>query len=243
MNDSQSEEGVPVARERILVIDDETVIGLSCTRVLEPEGYEVTIHEDSRAGLRAALSGDFDVIFLDLMMPGIDGMELLAQLKASAVPSEVVVITGHATVESAVEAMKLGATDYVTKPFSPNQLKMVVQRVCEHSALVRENAALRRELEIHRGFEGILGQSPAMLRVYSLINRVAPTDGTVLVSGESGTGKGLVARAIHRLSRRKDHPLLTCDCTTLAAGDAGERPVRARGRRVPRRRRHQARPL
>lgn len=204
------------AGEKILVIDDEAVIGLSCQRVLGPEGYEVTFHEDSRAGLRAALSGGFDVVLLDLMMPGIDGMEALRQIKAAGVASEVVIITGHATVESAVEAMKAGATDYVTKPFSPSQLRTVVQRVCERSALIRENAALRRELEIHRGFEGILGESKPMQRVFSLIQRVAPTDGTVLVSGESGTGKEMVVRAIHRLSRRKDHPLLACDCTALA---------------------------
>ncbi len=212
----QSEGRIPAASEKVLVIDDESVIGLSCQRVLGPEGYAVTFHEDSRAGLRAAMSGGFDLVLLDLMMPGIDGMEMLRQLKAAGVASEVVIITGHATVESAVEAMKLGATDYVTKPFSPSQLKTVVQRVCERSALIRENAALRRELELHRGFEGILGESKPMQRVFSLIKRVAPTDGTVLVTGESGTGKEMVVQAIHRLSRRKEHPLLACDCTALA---------------------------
>jgi len=212
----EAEGGIPAARENVLVIDDEAVIGLSCQRVLGPEGYAVTFHEDARAGLRAAMSGGFDLVLLDLMMPGIDGMEMLRQLKAAGVASEVVIITGHATVESAVEAMKLGATDYVTKPFSPSQLKTVVQRVCERSALIRENAALRRELELHRGFEGILGESKPMQRVFSLIKRVAPTDGTVLVTGESGTGKEMVVQAIHRLSRRKEHPLLACDCTALA---------------------------
>jgi len=216
MSISETKNLVPAARAKILVIDDEAVIGLSCKRVLSPDGYEVTFHEDARAGLRAGLSGEFDVILLDLMMPGIDGMELLSQLKAAGVSSEVVIVTGHATVESAVEAMKLGAADYLTKPFSPNQLKLLVQKVCERSALVRENVALRRELEIHRGFEGILGSSAPMQRVFSLIRRVAPTDGTVLVSGESGTGKEMMVQAIHRLSRRTDQPLLACDCTALA---------------------------
>ena len=204
------------ARQRVLVIDDEPVIGLSCRRVLCPDGHQVACHEDAQAGLRAALSGDFDVILLDLMMPAVHGMEILKQIKAVGVSSEVVIITGHSSIESAVEAMRQGAADYLSKPFSPDQLKMVLQRVWEHSALVREIAALRQELEVHRGFEGILGESRAMQRVFALVRRVAPTDGTVLVSGESGTGKEMVARAIHRLSRRSGHPLLACDCSALA---------------------------
>src|SRR3990172_6975521 len=112
--------------------------------------------------------------------------------------------------------MKQGAVDYVCKPFSPSQLRMVVEKVRERSALIRENAALRRELEVHHGFEGIIGESRAMERVFSLVGRVAPTDGTVLVTGESGTGKEMVVRAIHRLSRRKNQALLACDCSALA---------------------------
>ena len=216
MSVSRAERELPRARQRILVIDDEPVIGLSCKRILGPEGHQVEFCEDPYAGLRTALSGDFDVILLDLMMPGIHGLEILKQLKAAGVASEVVVVTGHSTVESAVEAMKQGAADYVSKPFSPSQLQMVLQRVWERSALIRENVALRRELEVHQGFEGILGESRPMERVFALIKRVAPTDGTVLLTGESGTGKELVARAIHRLSRRKDHSWLACDCSALA---------------------------
>ena len=125
-------------------------------------------------------------------------------------------ITGHATVETAVEAMKAGAHDYIAKPFSPAQLNMVVVKAWEHSALVRENVALRQELEIRQGFEGIIGESRPMERVFALARRVAPTDGTVLLTGESGTGKEMFVRAIHRLSRRKDYPLLACDCSALA---------------------------
>jgi DNA-binding NtrC family response regulator len=112
--------------------------------------------------------------------------------------------------------MKQGAADYLSKPFSPDQLRMVLQKVAERSALIRENAALRRELEVHQGFEGIIGERPAMQRVFALIKRVAPTNGTVLITGESGTGKEMVVRALHRLSRRKDQPLLACDCSALA---------------------------
>jgi len=212
----QEQEVAPLG-QRILVIDDEPGVGLGCQRALRCEGHEVEFCQDPQAGLRKALSGEFDVLLVDLVMPAIDGLEILRRLKAAGVASAVVIITAHSTVESAVEAMKQGAVDYVCKPFSPSQLRMVVEKVRERSALIRENAALRRELEVHHGFEGILGESRAMERVFSLIKRVAPTDGTVLVTGESGTGKEMVVRAIHRLSRRKDHALLACDCTALAS--------------------------
>ncbi|MEN6493039.1 MAG: sigma-54 dependent transcriptional regulator [Thermoguttaceae bacterium] len=203
-------------QQRILVIDDEPVVGLSCRRILTPEGHEIEVYQDPQLGLKAALSGAFDVVFLDLMMPGMTGMEVLGQIKASGVSSEVIIITGHSTVESAVEAMKQGAADYLSKPFSPDQLKMVLKKVSERSALVSENLLLRKELELNRGFEGIIGESRPMEHVFALIKRVAPTDGTVLITGESGTGKEMVVRAIHRLSRRKEVSLLACDCSALA---------------------------
>lgn len=211
----QPESDPALPHQRVLVIDDEPVVGLSCRRILGTEGHQVETYQDPQAGLKAALSGDFDVVLLDLMMPGVHGLEVLKQLKASGVSSEVVIITGHSSVESAVEAMKHGAADYISKPFTPDHLKMVVRRVCEHSALIRENTVLRKELEVHKGFEGILAESRPMQQVFALIRRVAPTDGTVLVTGESGTGKEMVVQAIHRLSRRKDQPLLACDCSAL----------------------------
>ncbi|UCF33911.1 MAG: sigma-54-dependent Fis family transcriptional regulator [Phycisphaerales bacterium] len=212
----QAEQQEKAPPRRVLVIDDEPVIGLSCRRSLTPAGYEVEAFEDAKAGLERALTDEFDVVLVDLMMPGLSGLEILRRLKAAGVVSEVVIITGHSTVESAVEAMKEGAADYVSKPFSPSQLKMVLQKVCERSALVRENVALRRELELHKGFEGIIGESRPMERVFALCKRVAPTDGTVLIIGESGTGKEMIVRAIHKLSGRRDRPLLACDCSALA---------------------------
>ena len=203
-------------QQRILVIDDEVVVGLSIQRTLAAAGHAVDIYQDPQAGLQAALAGGYDVIFLDLMLPGANGLDLLARIKAADVSSEVVIITGHSTVENAVEAMKQGASDYLPKPFSPNQLRVILTKVWEHSTLIRENAALRQELELNRGFEGIIGGSRAMEQVFTLIKRVAPTDGTVLVTGESGTGKEMLVRAIHRLSRRKDAALLACDCSALA---------------------------
>ena len=201
---------------RILVIDDEQAICMGCRRILSTDGHSVECCTNSEDGLRAALSGDWDIILVDLIMPEIGGMEVLKQLKAAGVSSAIIVITGNVTVESVVDAMKLGAQDYLGKPFTPAQLRMVVQKAWEHSRLLRENVALRQELEIQQGFEGIIGESRPMERVFALARRVAPTEGTVLLIGESGTGKEMFVRAIHRLSRRKDHPLLACDCTALA---------------------------
>jgi DNA-binding NtrC family response regulator len=201
--------------ERVLVIDDDTAVGLSCQRTLSSAGYEVRCCQDPHAGLEAALGGGYDLILLDLLMPGLDGMEILQRVRAAGVSAEVVIITGHAMVDSAVQAMKLGAADYVSKPFSPDHLCMVLQKVQQRSALFRENAALRRELELSRGFEGMSGSSRPMERVFALIKRVATTDSTVLITGESGTGKEMVVRAIHRLSGRRDRLLLACDCSAL----------------------------
>ena len=217
MSFSRPEETASAPGRRILVIDDEASIGLSCKRILGRHGHDVQAYDDPQTGLQAALVGDFDVLLVDLVMPEIDGLEILKRVKAAGVSCEVVIITGYSTVESAVEAMKQGAADYLSKPFSPSQLEMVLQKVCERSALIQENVLLRQELELHQGFEGIIGESRSMEHVFSLIKRVAPTDGTVLVTGESGTGKEMVVRAIHRLSRRKKHHLLACDCSALAS--------------------------
>jgi len=203
-------------QQRILVIDDEKVIGMSFRRVFEPEGHKVRAIDDPRRGLEAALTGQFDIIFLDWMMPGTDGFDILRSVKAAGVHSEVVMITGHSTIESAVQAMRDGAADYLSKPFTPDQLRLVLRKVVERSSLIAENALLRKELEVNQGLEGIIGESRPMQRVFSLIKRVAPTDGTVLLVGESGTGKEMVVNAIHRLSRRRDQPLLACDCSALA---------------------------
>ncbi len=209
-----AQQGIPA--QRILVVDDEKVIGLSFRRVFGPDGHEVDAFEDPREGLQAALTGNYDVIFLDWMMPGADGFDILRSVKAAGVPSEVVIITGHSTIESAVQAIREGASDYLSKPFTPDQLRLVLRKVVERSSLIVENALLRKELEVNQGLEGIIGESRPMQRVFGLMKRVAPTDGTVLIIGESGTGKEMVVNALHRLSRRRDKPLLACDCSALA---------------------------
>jgi DNA-binding NtrC family response regulator len=216
MSAEQPDKARALPPQRILVVDDEPVIGMSFRRVFQPEGHDVVTCEDPHVGLDAALADDYDVIFLDWMMPGVDGFDILRRVKAAGVRSEVVIITGHSTIESAVQAIKDGATDYLGKPFTPQQLRVTLKKVVERSALIRENQMLRRELEVNRGFEGIIGESRPMQRVFSLLKRVAPTDGTVLIIGESGTGKEMVVSALHRLSRRRDRQLLACDCSALA---------------------------
>ncbi len=203
---------------RVLVVDDEEVICLSCSRILTPQGYQVDTRQDPREGLEAALTGDYDVILLDLMMPDLGGFEIFRKIREAGAASEVMIITGYSTVQTAVEAMKEGAADYVSKPFTPEELRTALGKVVERSALMQENVALRRQIEQQEGFEGMIGSSRPMQRVFTLIRRVAPTDGTVLITGESGTGKEMVARAIHNLSSRSDHPFLACDCSALAAG-------------------------
>jgi DNA-binding NtrC family response regulator len=202
--------------QRILVIDDESVVCLSVSRILAEDGHSVECRQDPGQGLSAALEGNFDVILVDLVMPQMGGLQLFRALREAGVSAEVVIITGHGTVENAVEAMKLGAADFVSKPFTPEELQLAMRRVFERSRLVKECARLRRELEQQQGFEGIVGASRAMERVFGLVERVAPTQGTVLVTGESGTGKEMVARAIHQRSPRKARPFLACDCSSLA---------------------------
>ncbi len=201
---------------RVLVIDDEAVVGLSCRRTLASEGCQVDTFQEPRLGVEAAIAGDYDLILLDVVMPGTNGIELLRRIREANVRSEVIIITGHATIETAVEAMKAGAADYLCKPFSPDELRLVVRKAAERSALISENAALRRELETHRGLEGIIGESRAMQRMFTALRRIAPAPGTVLITGESGTGKELVARAVHRLSPRRNRSFLACDCGTLS---------------------------
>ncbi len=204
------------SQAKILVIDDEAVVCLSCQRILSPEGYEVVTLQNPKQGLQEALGDAYDVILLDVVMPELEGLEILSRVKEAGIHSEIIIITGYSTVQTAVDAMKLGAADYVSKPFSPDELKVVVQKTIERSALIRENLQLRQLLQREDGFEGIIGASKAMQNVYGLIQRVAPTGGTVLISGESGTGKEMVARAIHRLSPRKNQPLIACDTSTLS---------------------------
>lgn len=200
---------------RILVIDDEAIVCKSCKRVLEPEGYQVDTAQSSREGLKKADELTYDLVILDLKMPEIDGIEILRLLKEQNEEVQVIMITGYSTVETAVKAMKLGAFDYIPKPFTPDELSMTVAKALEKLRLERENLRLRQEVEKKYQFENIVGKSPKMQATYRLIARVAPTGSTVLICGESGTGKELIAKAIHYNSLRKDGPFIVADCSSF----------------------------
>ena len=139
-------------KKRILIIDDEPTIGNGCRRVLEKENFEVQYQQEAKSGLKAALTGEYDLVLLDLLLPEIEGMEILKAMKSKGIPSEVIIITGYGKIQTAVEAIKLGAADYVSKPFSPDELIIHVNKVFQHADLKSENIILRKELNMQQGF-------------------------------------------------------------------------------------------
>jgi two-component system NtrC family response regulator len=201
---------------RILVVDDEEIIRLACQRVLTEEGYEVQSRPGGPEALRLLAEELFDVAIVDLKMPRMDGIEVLQAIKRDYPHIPVIMITGYATVESAVEAMKSGAFDYLPKPFTPDEVAVVVKKAVETRSLILENIYLRGEIQAKYGFENIIGTSKKMQEIYRLIAKVAPTNSTVLITGESGTGKELIARAIHYSSQRKERQFVPVDCAVLS---------------------------
>jgi len=201
---------------RILVVDDEEVVLRSCLRILSGEEFQVETVQDGRQALQKVEENPYDVMILDIMMPNVDGLEVLRRVKETHPNVDVVMVTGLAQIDTAVKAMKLGAFDYIAKPFEPDELKLVVQRALERRRLLQENLNLKSEVSSKYRFENIIGLSPQMQAVYRLIAQCAPTSSTILVTGESGTGKELIARAIHYNSLRKDKPFVPVDCNSLS---------------------------
>ena len=201
---------------RILVVDDEEIVIQSCLRVLSGGGYQVDAARDGLEALKAIDENGYDVLILDIKMPKMNGMEVLQRVKEAHPDIDVIMITGLHEIETAVQAMKLGAFDYLPKPFDPEELELVVARAFERRQLLQENISLKSEVSAKYRFENIIGSSPEMQAVYRLIARCAPTNSTVILRGESGTGKELIARAIHYNSLRKDRPFVTVDCTALS---------------------------
>jgi DNA-binding NtrC family response regulator len=201
---------------RILIVDDEDIVLRSCRRILACDECVVDTAQDGWEALRKVDENDYDVVVLDIMMPKVDGLEVLQDLKERHPEVDVIMMTGLSQVQTAVKAMKLGAFDYLSKPFEPDELKHVVERALERRRLLSENRSLKNEVSAKYRFENIIGSSPAMQAVYALIAKCAPTNTTVLITGESGTGKEMIARAIHYNSLRKDHAFVTVDCNTLS---------------------------
>lgn len=200
----------------ILVIDDEKNIREGLSMALEDEGYEVITAEDGKKGLEKALYDAVDLIITDLRMPLISGEEILKKVVTELPSIPVIVLTGHGTVELAVEAMRIGAYDFLTKPLDLDRLFRLVKRALENRALVLQKKELEERLEKNTSIENIIGNSSAIRKIFEEIKKVAPTKATVLITGESGVGKELVANAIHNFSQRKSKPFIKVHCAALA---------------------------
>ncbi|MCJ7815167.1 MAG: sigma-54 dependent transcriptional regulator [Xanthomonadales bacterium] len=201
---------------RILIVDDEEIVLRSCQRVLRGEEYEIDTAGDGLSALGMVNENTYDVLILDIKMPRMDGIEVLRRVKEARPDIDVIMITGLHDIGTAVKAMKLGALDYLPKPFEPDQLLMLVARAFDRRALREGTLGQESDNNPSYHFENIIGSSLPMQNMYRMIARCAPTNSTVMIRGESGTGKELIARAIHYNSLRKDRPFVPVDCTSLS---------------------------
>jgi two-component system, NtrC family, response regulator AtoC len=199
----------------LLVVDDDQVARELLAETLAREGYRVRVAGGGEEALRLAGAEPFDMALVDLRMPDLDGLGVLKQLAMIQPDLPVVILTAFATIETAIEAVNTGAFDYLSKPFRMEEIKIVVRRTLDARRLARENLQYRQELRARYGFEGLIGQSHQMVEIYKLIARMAALDTTVLIEGETGTGKELVARAIHGASARAARPFVVVDCAAL----------------------------
>jgi len=203
------------AAAKILVVDDERSMRELLAIVLRREGYEIVLAENGRTAVEALERGPFDLLVSDIKMPDMSGVDVLRAAKRIDPDVIGIMITAFASTETAVEALRMGAYDYLSKPFDVDELKIVVRNALERRQLKQENVLLKRALRTTHRFSNIVGRSDAMLSVFKLIETVAPTNSTILVTGESGTGKELVARAIHYNSMRRDRPFVALNCGAL----------------------------
>ena len=204
--------------QRILVVDDESVVRESLTNWFREDGHQVAAAANAQEALTRLREGAFDLALVDIKMPGMDGLELQKRILDASPETTVIIMTAFASVDTAVQALKDGAYDYITKPFDPEHLSHLIRKTAERRRLVRENLGLKEQLSTVVRPQPILGKSPAIRRVVELAESVAPTDTTVLVTGESGSGKELVARAIHGGSPRAYMPLVVVNCGALPEG-------------------------
>jgi len=206
---------VTAASPLLLIVDDDQVARELLAETLGREGYRVRVAGGGEEALALAGAEPFDMALVDLRMPGLDGLAVLKQLAMIQPDLPVVILTAFATIETAIAAVNAGAFDYLSKPFRMEEIKLVVRRTLDARRLARENLQYRQELGARYGFEGLIGQSHQMVEIYKLIARMAALDTTVLIEGETGTGKELVARAIHGASGRATRPFVVVDCAAL----------------------------
>ncbi len=199
-----------------LVVDDEAVIRDGIKRVLEGDNFEVETCSSGHKAIEQLQKKDYGLVITDLKMPGMDGIEVLKAVKTLQSDIPVIIITGYASIDTAVEAMKNGAADYISKPFSPDLLLEMVHNALKQRGRSPDKPCLKNEISLHLGFHGFIGESKEMQKVYQRIVRVAASSSTVLISGESGTGKELAARAIHETGSRKEKHFVAVDCSSLA---------------------------
>ena len=197
---------------KILLADDEKTITVTLADALRDNGHNVTVAYDGLSALKYAETEPFDCILLDIKMPGTDGMEVLRRLKKQNPDLPVIMITGYGTPETAVQALKEGAYDYIQKPFYNNEILLLLERISKSLSLKDDYKKVREELDLKPQYVGLVGKSPKMIQVYQMIENVAQSDTTILIEGESGTGKELIAEAIHYKSNRKNKPLVKFGC-------------------------------
>ncbi len=198
-----------------MIIDDEPLMRITVQDALINEGYQVTSAETGKKGLSLFKENPVDILITDLRLPDQDGLHILKEIRTIHPETQVIIITAYGSIDSAVTAMKEGASDYLTKPFSMDELLLVIRRLLRMKQLEEENVLLRERIEERFGLEGLVGKSPQMQKIYDLIETVSQTDATVLIQGESGTGKEMVANAIHFKSLRKNGPFVKVNCSAL----------------------------
>jgi two-component system response regulator AtoC len=199
----------------ILVVDDERIVRESLRDWLVNVGYKVEVAESGEAALQIIRQKKIKIMLADLVMPGLDGIELMKEARKIVPMIITVIITAYGSIQTAISAIREGAYDYIEKPFCPEKVELLIKNLVAHQDLVEENISLRRKIEDRYLFEGIIAKSPVMLRIFELIKTVAPTMATVLIIGKTGTGKEIVARAIHRQSQRRSKPFIAISCASL----------------------------
>jgi two-component system response regulator PilR (NtrC family) len=214
-NDGMEMKGIGMFKDKILVADDEQSMREFLDILLKKEGYKVTLASNGEEVLKLAERDIFDLILMDIRMPKLDGIAVLKKVKALSPETVVIMITAYASADTAIRAMKEGAYDYITKPFKVDEIKLIIKNALEKKNLQKENILLKQVVRDRYHFNNIIGQSPKMLALYDLLEKVGPTKTNILIAGESGTGKELVAKAIHYNSPRKDKPFVTLNCGAI----------------------------